>query len=429
MTNKRSIQDIIPPARSKPVRSNADTALKKESHSGNTEPTSSKQPPKPPKLRTQKGRGSLGIFSVIVIILIVVGIIFGIVSTVFHRANVAIALKTYSVSISESFTASPDDVLFPYTSRTLSEEGTKTVPRSGTEEVETRASGTIVIFNEYSTSEQRLIANTRFAAPDGRIYRIQDPVVVPGYTTSNEEIVPGTLEATVRAEEPGEVYNKSDVTFTIPGLEGTDQYEDMYARTKTSLTGGFVGTQAVVSPEVRDAALAELRSELERTLRTRFAEELSRNELFFPDTIETTFIEQPDRLNDDEALVTLRAEATAPIFNQYNVAEAIAESGGVRYENPMRIENINDLAILVEEEPDSQAITLTISGDAQLVGDYNQDQLLADLAGQDRRNIGTVLSGYPAISDMTISVYPFWRGMLPKQEKNLKIEVVPEEEL
>ncbi|XKT74256.1 MAG: hypothetical protein ACJKTH_02795 [Patescibacteria group bacterium UBA2163] len=426
MTNKRSIQDIIPPARSKPVRASITTHSKKESESDNTDMKDVKQPP---KLRAKNKRPSFGIFSVIIVILLIIGIVFGVVSTVFHRANVTIALKTYSIAVSESFTATPNDLLFPYTSRTLSEEGEKMVPRSGTEDVEKRATGTITIFNKFSSSSQRLIANTRFAAPDGRIYRIQDPVVVPGYTTSNGEVTPGTLDVVVRAEEPGEEYNKSNITFTIPGLKGTDQYEDMYAETKTALSGGFVGTQAIVSPEVRDAAIAELRSELDRTLRARFTEELGPDELFFPDTIDVTFIEQPDSTVDDGALVTLRAEATAPIFNQHNVAQAIADTGGVRYENPMRIENINELTILVKEEPESAAIELTVSGDVVLVGDYNKEQLLQDLAGQDRRNIGTVLSGYPAISDMTISVYPFWRGMLPQQEKNLKIEVVPEEEL
>ncbi|MFQ5540797.1 MAG: hypothetical protein ACE5F4_00940 [Candidatus Paceibacteria bacterium] len=427
MNQKRSIQDIIPPARSKPLRPHHHHAHAEQendvSEKGNSAPP--KKPPRPPKLRTgapAKKNGLFGFTAIIILVLIIVGIAFGVVSTVFHRADITLTLRTFSVPISESFEASPDGALLSFAERTVSETMSKTVPRSGSEFVEERASGTITIFNEYSKANQRLIANTRFESKSGLIYRIQSPVTVPGYTTgAGGAIVPGKLEVTVYADEPGEQYNVGAADFTIPGLKGTTQFDEMYARADTPLSGGFVGERAVVSPEVRDAAVASLRSELDRAVRAKFTSEQGADEIFFPDTAEVRFIEQPTRTVEDGALVTLTAEATAPVFDGIKLARVIAEEGGIAYERALAIENPGALAALVEDSEIAGNIRLTVSGDAMLVGVYDEAQLLADLAGKDRRNVGVVLAGYPAIADMKISVYPFWRGTVPEDVPRLTV--------
>ena len=70
-----------------------------------------------------------------------------------------------------------------------------------------RATGVIVVYNAYSAAPQRLIKNTRFATEDGKIFRAKDSIVVPGTTIENGKIIPGSVEAIVVADEPGEAYN------------------------------------------------------------------------------------------------------------------------------------------------------------------------------------------------------------------------------
>ena len=424
MDNKRSIQDIIPPARSKPIRTSA-APQKEVGRNESPSQNPPRKPPRPPKIRKGGNKGGMfGLVGILVLVLIVVGAAFGIVSTFFHRADVLISLKQYSVPVAESFEASSEGTLLSFSERSVSETLTRTVSRSGSEYVEERASGTITIFNAYSKSSQRLITNTRFESTDGLIYRVQSPVVVPGYTTdANGAILPGQIDVTVYADEAGEQYNIGVVDFTIPGLKGSPQFESMSARSKTALSGGFVGEKAVVSPEVRDAAVAELRSELDRVIRAKIADSVSATEVFFPDTISVTFFEQPDKTVDGGALVSVTGEARAPIFDQNKLARVIAQEGGVSYESELRISNVSELAILTETSEIEGNIRLTVSGEANLVGAYDQDRLINDLSGKDRRNVGVVLSGYPAIEDMKISVYPFWRGMLPEDPSRIKVQI------
>ena len=55
------------------------------------------------------------------------------------------------------------------------------VEATAEKEVSQKASGKIIIYNNYSTVSQRLINNTRFEANSGKIYRINSSIVVPGY--------------------------------------------------------------------------------------------------------------------------------------------------------------------------------------------------------------------------------------------------------
>ncbi len=67
----------------------------------------------------------------------------------------------------------------------------------------------------------KLIKKTRFAAQDGRIYRIKDEVNVPAL---------GSIEAFVHADGSGALYDTPAEPLTLPGLKGT-QYFDLVSAT------------------------------------------------------------------------------------------------------------------------------------------------------------------------------------------------------
>lgn len=421
MNDRRSIQDIIPPARSKPIRTPSDASgdvVKPPTPKPDTPPL----PPRPQKPMTNHTMTLLGIaFGV----LVVIAGAFAIVSTLFHRAEITVVLNRYQVPVAETFLASPDGILLSYTEKTVEETATTVVPQSGSERVEERAEGTIVIYNAYSTGSQRLITNTRFETPEGLIYRIKNSAVVPGYKTVAGEKVPGELEVTVYADEPGEQYNIGATDFTIPGLKGSPQFEAMYARSKGALQGGFVGERAKVDPTVRAGAIADLKKELEETLRDTFQKSLQSNELLLSDMIDIEYVEQPDIAGDDGATIRIRGIAKAPIFAEEKLASVIASEGGVRFEGSLALENKDELSVLMETPGSDGTISVTVSGTASLVGVIDTERLIRDLAGKDQRDVGMVLSGYPGIADMKISVYPFWRGVIPEEISKINLIISP----
>ena len=73
----------------------------------------------------------------------------------------------------------------------LSAEESDLVTATGISSSGQKAGGKITVYNNYSNAPQKLIINTRFQTSDGKIYRIREPIVIPGM---------GVKEATVYAD-------------------------------------------------------------------------------------------------------------------------------------------------------------------------------------------------------------------------------------
>ena len=417
MSDRRSIQDIIPPARSKPIRQ------RKEKEEIETEaPQQNGSPKLPLKPRKREGTSMVGLFGIALGVIIVVGIAFGVVSTFFHRADVTITAYAFQVTIADTFDAAPNGQTLSYNTVTFETTLSKEVPSTSSQYSEDRASGTITIFNEYSTQSQRLITNTRFETGDGLIYRVKSPVTVPGYSTSGGSKVPGSIEVTVYADDPGERYNIPAGSFTIPGLAGSPQFDSMYARSNEAMVGGFVGERAVVDESVRDAAALELKSELDRAAREGLRNRLSSEQFIIEDTLAVAFVDQPDKATNSGAEVSVKAIASAPAFNETQIAALIAQEGGVVFEAPLTIPNRDQLTIQIDKTSDDEEVLgFVISGDAQLVARVDTEQFVRDIQGKDQGSVGSILTRYPGIKDLSLSVYPFWRQSLPGESDRFTV--------
>ena len=422
MENHRSIQDIIPPARSKPFRPSVPI------NTPNTPPGQSPPPtpPQPLDMRPNRPRGMAGMMIVVAGILIVLGVVLGVVSTFFHRAYVSITPSRYSAEINSTFESSPENPLLPYQKVTAEDTVSKTVPATGSQHVENHASGTITVYNSFTTKSERLITNTRFATKDGKIYRVHTPIVIPGYTTKAGIKVPGTIDVVVYADEAGDTYNSGPVDFTIPGLKGSKQYDLIFAKSKTPLAGGFIGEQAVVDPTVRASALESLKADLERSLRDKILTAAPSGSLVFNDTVSISYAEGTDTVEGENAKISVSGTAVAPAFPETSFANVLATAGGITAEAPLKVENPTDLSVHLNT-PDALGtetpITIAVSGSLGLVSIIDTEQLAKDLAGKNKGSVQTVLPAYPGIADIVVKVYPFWRSQIPANAKDVSIEI------
>src|SRR3990167_2199935 len=192
-------------------------------------------------------------------------------------------------------------------------EDTAVVASSGSEHAEERASGTVVVFNSYSTSPVRLIKNTRFMTPGGLVFRVPASVVIPGKKGST----PGSVQVTIAADQAGEQYNIGPVDkFTLPGLKTSpDMYADIYARSTVSFTGGFVGDKPAVAPGAIDAAKAEIRTRLETKVRDSAQSLINENAIVFLDLIRITYESLPSTTEAGGGIrVHEKARVEIPVF-------------------------------------------------------------------------------------------------------------------
>lgn len=390
-------------------------------------------PGMPPHMHERDGffsRYGMWIVALVVLLLLVFAF-----AVIFSGSKVVVTPKQKDVTVNGEFSAfrEPELNALAFEVMELEDAATETLEATGTENVEERASGRIVIYNDYSENSQRLVTNTRFETPDGLIYRVREPVVVPGKSGET----PGQIEVAVYADEPGETYNIDRTDFTIPGFKGSPQFDSMYARSQTPMTGGFVGERVAVE----ESALTAAAGRLESTLRNSFIEkartELPEGYLLFDNAvmIEVDAPRVQEGSSEGEAIVELKGTAYAVIFKENNLAESVAQNTVAAYENePVTFESTDSLNLEVVNKEEavfapetSEEFTFNLSGNARIVWLFDEAQLKQDLSGQPKEAVNTILPGHKGIDKAQVILRPFWKREFPDDPDKILIEVAGSE--
>ncbi|MCL9972134.1 MAG: hypothetical protein NBV63_01860 [Candidatus Pacebacteria bacterium] len=410
--NGRSIQDIVPPARSKPIRPSVT-------------PPQQRDPERFDMNTPHTSNSWIFIWIAVGALVIAAGTVL-FMSTVSHSAEASVTLMEWKSDISGTYTAGGETPL-AYTPVKVVESGTRTVPATGMTDAQDRASGTIVVSNLHSTKSQRLITNTRFATQDGKVYRIHAPITVPGYTMKNGQKVAGTIEAQIYADQPGDTYNVDSADFKLPGLKGSQQYDQITARTKTPIMGGFIGKRATIEKSVRDQAVAEVKAELDRTLRERIKAEAPSTALVFQDSVRISYIEAPDTASDAEATIQVTGTALAPAFDAAALARELAARASVAADSTLELKNAPELTYTEaqgEGLSEGGALSFNLSGTAHIAAQFDSAKFAADLAGKSKSQTQAVRSSYQALTGpLDVDVYPFWLSTLPKNPERITVTV------
>ncbi len=350
--------------------------------------------------------------------ILIISLAFGI-STFFKSAEIKVTPKQESRSINENFTATKDVLTgLGFQTVSVSKEVEKIVKSTGEERVERKSRGTIVIYNNFSSQSQRLVATTRFQTPEGLIYRLINPVTVPGRETKDGKTVPGSVEVLVEADKPGVSYNIGLKDFTIPGFNGDPRFNSIYARSKTEMTGGFSGLQKTVSKDILDASEEELKNLLETSLQADIKAQIPANFVSYKDGLiyeldETT---QMPASGDDEVILKKKGRATAVIFDKGVLTKTIfTKTIPEIEEGQVRISNIEDLEFKPVKNiiSSDKEISFSISGQANLIWVFDENKLKEDLLGLSKKSGLLVIENYPSITEASIETKPFWNRKIP----------------
>lgn len=357
--------------------------------------------------------------------LFVIALGFG-VSALFVSAQVTVTPKTQVLPVNVPLTASKDRPSgeFGYQVVSISATTEKAVPAGAVEKVEKKATGTIIIYNTTSEAPQKLIANTRFESPDGKVFRIASAVTIPGRKTENGKVVPGSVEATVTADQPGESYNLGLSDFTVPGLKGDPRYTTIYGRSKGAMTGGFSGNMKVVDPALEQATQKELEASLKAKLKNDITSQIPVDFVLFDGAVSYQIEAMSQKVGSDDSQATLEVKGTARalIFDKMLLSKAVigalGDSVNAAGQN-LAINNLQNLSFILTgnsqvSQTSTLPVTFTLTGDAQVEWLYDESQLKNDLLGIKKADLSSVLQAkYPSIESARVKVYPLWKRSFP----------------
>ena len=354
-------------------------------------------------------------------------------SSTFATATLTITPKNQTVVLNDTYNIFSDKTAsgLHYQVMTIKKDLSKALETDGEEYVEKKATGKAILYNNFSTSNQRLINNTRLETKDGLTYRIRESVDVPGIKTIDGVKTPGSIEVEIIADMSGDKYNMklSDLKgdFTIPGFKGSTKYTTFYGRLSLDVTGGFVGQVKKVS----DEKITSDREELKNTLKSDLVKEVYSKKpeqyVLFKDNYYTQCNDLADDSTSGGYKISEECSINAIVFNKEELSSFIAKNKIKDFDNSSVdiMWNDNDsVSLLGSTEKPWNEISLKVrfAGPAQIVWSYDVNVILSSIIGQDKSIINSVIENNKnSLTEIQATIRPMWKNTFPENSKKIKI--------
>jgi len=305
------------------------------------------------------------------------------------------------------------------------------VNASGQEKIEKKAEGQIVVYNQ-NTVKQKLVINTRFQSPDGKIYRLKEAITVPAGVKKGTTVITGSILATLVADKAGAEYNRTATDFTIPGFAGTAKFKTVFGRSKTNMTGGFVGTIRKVSQADLDKNRADLQKILRDRLIIKAKQDVPAEYILFTDAIKISYEDQvvnDTTLPADKAYVAVKASLSGIIFKRTALAVYFAQKLIPNYDNtPVEITNLDSLEFALQNKDildlaKTTKISFSLDGTGTVVWTFDQNKVKERLAGKSRSEAEKVWPEFNSIGQVRVVFFPPWLWTFPQNKDRMIIEI------
>lgn len=307
----------------------------------------------------------------------------------------------------------------------------KEISANGTLKVDRKATGKIVLYNAYNSSPQKLVAGTRLQTPNGLIYKLKNPVTIPAQKTVSGKKVPGSVEAEVEASESGEKYNQGFKDFNIVAYQGSDRYDSIYGRSKTSLANGFSGTVPNIATKDVNAAVDSIKSDITKDADIYFAKKAkSKGEEFeyIPSTKQFTYGETKQDVSKDgkTATITIAAKVNTMLFDSTSLFEQIIKMQADENVATSTDDTTTDITdeIVYTGDLTKLNVTLNKDGDKVLVSGTTTISSAIDVpkvtkavSGLEKEQAIGAIKRLVELETIAIDIRPWWNKKLPSSDR------------
>ena len=302
-----------------------------------------------------------------------------------------------------------------------------TFSASGKKRIEKKASGKMIIFNAYSSDPQPLVAQTRFLAPDGKIFRLMDKVIVPGAKIVDGKIVSSSITAQVIADQTGNSYNIGPVSrFTIPGLKGSPKYESFYGESEEAMVGGFIGEVGYPTPEDIQKAEVELKIKLEESLLAAIIIQIPKEFKVLDGARSITFT-NPILNTDLDAggNFGIFGEASMGIlaFKEADLLLMLSKKVKADLGSDFEIKSFELSYGLLRADFKKGSISVPLKFSSITARAINIEELKPKISGKSEEDLKAVVFALPGLESARISLWPFWIAKVPKNLEKITITV------
>jgi hypothetical protein len=256
-----------------------------------------------------------------------------------------------------------------------------------------RASGSVVIYNEYNSSSQPLVATTRLQTADGKIFRLVKNVVVPGMTEIDGSSKPGAIEVEVVADQAGSDFNIDPTDFKIPGFADGPKFDKFYAKSSKAFSGGSSEGESsdaakIVTQQDIDNAKTKAEAALKEKIDTAIAEKLGKNEVVLPQAKKITITKNVVNAKVGDAISSIECSAAASVkafaFSESDVEKILEQkSSDMKDQFQKAKREITKIEYgSVDPNFENSTLELKIHGEMTVTPDIDDEKIKKELAGK-----------------------------------------------
>lgn len=302
---------------------------------------------------------------------------------------------------------------------------------TGSKKIESRATGIITVYNEWSSSPQALVSGTRFLSNSGKLFKINKTISIPGFTREDGKDIPGSTEVPVAAWELGPDYNIPADDFSLPGLSGSPKYGKIYAKSFAPTAGGASGLTTVVASSDLQKAKEFLESEIKQEISAQLLEKKPADLVLLDKTISfiaedfsaSAKIDQPA----NKFKASLKMAGVAFLFNPKDVQSIIddiikngSNAAGEKKSSLVILNPKIDYGDVSVLGPDKIKIGLRYQANSYKPVD--EQDLKSALSGKTAEQINSYLKSKSSeLSKIEVSFWPLWVKRVPLIDKNITI--------
>ncbi len=390
------------------------------------------EPQRPAK---KKHRGLLLWVSIAAVIGI--GVVWYVAAAVLPKATITVVTekKTWNfdgnVSVDKALAkVDPIGARVPGQVFVIKDSVTKRVPVSGKQFVNRKATGTMTVYNAYSSQPQTIVANTRFVTPGGVIFRITSGLTIPGAQITNGKITPSSIEVAVAADKPGVAGNVGPTPrLSIPGFAKTPKYDGFYGELKEGASGGFSGETSVPTDKDVAAAKKESADTITASLNTKVSSSVPAGFTVLAGASRVSVTKQTiESVADAAGTVGVVTEAQLSIlaFRDADVKSLLQDRVTTAVGPDFKV----DTETLTYGALNPKAVALA-SGKMLVVAKYNvslsrivtPEAVSQQLAGKPDDQLNTLIFAIPGITGGKVELWPFYVHTVPSAPEKITVVV------
>lgn len=295
----------------------------------------------------------------------------------------------------------------------MSKSGSKTVEASYE-----KIGGIIEIYNAYSANPQKLVSQTRFETKDGKIFKIQNPIIIPGAKMQGAKLIPSSVKAEVFSDDVANDYLIGPSYFTIPGFKETPKYAGFYAKSNQPMS--ILKVSNLSSQDV-EKNKKELQDKLAQELKAEILSTFGNSDLQLIDGASEVKV---DDFKINNNIINMKISWQALFFKEKDIRSLIDYFVSSHYPDLKNFTFKDSISYPKANRADFKKGELFFTFNIDKNNAFPADiaGLRNELIGRDENEMRSVISDKTFIKNATISLWPFWVKRAPSNLN--KIDVI-----